>query len=320
VDTAANIETLTAAEIASLTSTLHVTEVQASDASLALTTAQAVAFESADIALSAPMGSTVGVADTAAHLQALTAAQILALTGIGVGDLYSTNANVSYTAAQTAAILSSGLSVTAVGSDTVTEKFADGDYSVFQSGALIQQKTVNADGSYDIAYFDVTGLGYSSYENLYSTAGAKVAQAQDMTNGSGTLVLSGNGLAVSSSSQQQSVTTGSDTFAINPHGIEAITASGTNTETFDYASGFGQSAISGFLATGATHDVVQFELSMFSYLTPTMTQAQDAAAVLAQAMQVGANVAIADSAGDILTLNAITKTTLAANLSDFRFS
>jgi hypothetical protein len=37
-------------------------------------------------------------------------------------------------------------------------------------------------------------------------------------------------------------------------------------------------------------------------------------------MQVGANVAIADSAGDILTLNAITKTTLAANLSDFRFS
>ena len=257
LDAAANIEALTATQIASLASTLHVTQIEASDASLAVTSAQAVAFETAHITLSAPIGDSVGVSDTAAHLEALTAAQIAALTGIGVGSLYSTNANVSYTATQTAAILASGLSVTAAGSDTVTENFANGDYSVYESGALIQQKSINADGSYDIAYFDVTGLGYSSYEKLYNTAGTSAATAENMTNGSGTLILHANDLTMSSSSGQLSVTTGNDTFALNPHANEAITASGVNSETFEYASGFGQSAITGFLATGARHDVVQ---------------------------------------------------------------
>ncbi len=94
---------------------------------------------------------------------------------------------MSYSVAQTAAILSSGLTVAAAGSDTVTENFANGDYSVFENGALITQKSVNADGSYDIAHFDVSGLGYSSYEDIYNASGAHVAEAQDMTSGSGTL-------------------------------------------------------------------------------------------------------------------------------------
>ena len=166
-------------------------------ATLAVTTAQAIAFESAHIALTAPTGSTVEVSDTATHLHALTAAQIAGLPGIGVSELYSTNANVSYATAQTAAIVSSGLSVAAAGSDTVTENFADGDYSVFQGGALIQQKTVNTDGSFDVAYFDLTGVGYSSYEDLYNASGAKVADAQDLTNGSGNLIFYGSGLTVS---------------------------------------------------------------------------------------------------------------------------
>ena len=92
----------------------------------------------------------------------------------------------------------------------MTENFADGDYSVYQSGALIQQKSVNADGNYDIAYFGVTGLGYSSYECLYNTTGTKAATAEDMTNGSGTLLLYANSLTMSSSSGQLSVTTGND--------------------------------------------------------------------------------------------------------------
>ena len=84
--------------------------------------------------MSAPTGSTVEVADTAAHLQALTAAQIAGLPGIGVSELISNNANVSYSVAQTAAILASGLAVAAAGSDTVTETFANGAYSVFENG------------------------------------------------------------------------------------------------------------------------------------------------------------------------------------------
>jgi hypothetical protein len=116
-----------------------------------------------------------------------------------------------------------------------------------------------------------------------------------------------------------SVTTGSDTFAVNPHANESFSATGENNETFEYASGFGQSAITGFLATGTAHDVIQLGVSMFSYLTPTMTLSEDVTALLAQATQVGANVVIADSASDALTLNNVTKATLAANPSDFQF-
>jgi len=141
-----------------------------------------------------------------------------------------------------------------------------------------------------------------------------------MTNGSGNLILSGSGLTVFSSSGQENVTTGSDVFAIKPHAVETMTASGQKSETFDFDSGFGQCAITGFLATGTTHDVIQVDTSMFSYLSPGMTQAQDVAALLANATQVGANLQIADSAGDVLTLNAMIKATLSANPSDFKFT
>jgi len=318
-DTAAHIDGLTAAQIADL-SALHVTKISASDTSVALSVAQAVALEGADISVGAPTGSNVTLSDTAAHLETLTAAQITALPGLGVDELYSTNANVSYTAAQTSAILSRGLEVAATGSDTVTENFANGDDLVYSNGLLIQQKTVNADGSYDIAYANVTGQTYSSYENIYNSAGTRVAEAFDNLNGSGSLTLHGNGLTVTSASGAESLTTGVDTFALNPHSVETITASGTTKDVFVYTPGFGQDAITGFLATGANHDLLQFNASSFSYLTPGESQAADLAAVLGNATQTAAgNTVITDSLGDSLTLNAVAKTTLAANAADFKF-
>ena len=194
--------------------------------------------------MSAPSGDTVLISDTAAHLEGLTASQIDGLTAIGVTGLVSTNANVSYTSAQTAAILSSGLSVSAAGSYTVTENFANGNYSVYQGGQLIQQKSVNPDGSYDIAYFDVTGQTYSSYEDIYNSAGTLVADAQDNVNGSGNLLLYANGLTITSASGSESVTTGSDTFAVNPHSVETTTIrTASQSETFVYGPGFGQDTI-----------------------------------------------------------------------------
>ena len=55
----------------------------------------------------------------------------------------------------------------------------------------------------------MTGLGYSSYESLYDSTGDRVADAQDLTGGSGNLLLYGDGLTVSASSGLASVTTGS---------------------------------------------------------------------------------------------------------------
>ena len=120
--------------------------------------------EVADMKVSAPPAIRSLISETAANLEALTASQITGLPAIGAAGLVSTNANVSYTSTQTAAILSGGLTVSAAGSYTVTENFANGDYSVYQGGQLIQQKSVNPDGSYDITYFNVTGQAYSSYE------------------------------------------------------------------------------------------------------------------------------------------------------------
>ncbi|MGO9954840.1 MAG: beta strand repeat-containing protein, partial [Solirubrobacteraceae bacterium] len=221
-DLASNLATLTQSQIDALPAT-GVTAIAVSNtANLALSVAQAQALETDNLAVQAETGFAVTISDTAANLEGLTASQIDGLTAIGVTGLVSTDANVSYTSAQTAAILSSGLNVSAAGSYTVTENFANGDDSVYQGGQLIQQKFVNPDGSYDIAYFDVTGQTYSSYEDIYNSAGALVADAQDNVNGSGSLILYANGLTITSASGSDSVTTGSDTFAINPHSTETI--------------------------------------------------------------------------------------------------
>jgi len=309
VDTAGDIEGLTANQFAGLAE-LGVKSITAMETSLTLTAAGAVDLENGGISVSVPSGSTAIVSDTAGNLQKLTAAQISGLPGISVTELYSNNANVNFSVAQTSAILASGLTVAATGSDTVTENFATGAYSVFENGLLITQKSVNADGSYDIAHFNVSGLGYSSYEDIYSAAGTRLAEARDMNDGSGALLLYGNGLTVNSGPGQFGATIGADVFALNPHANEAITASGHASEVFAYASGFGQSAITGFAATGASHDVLQVQSAMFS----------DVTTLLNHAVQVGANVQITDPTGDTIILNSVSKTTLAANPSDFRFA
>ncbi len=127
VDTAANIEALTTTQIASLSSSLHVGEVEASDTNVAITTAQTVAFENASVALAAPIGSTVSISDTAAHLQSLTAAQIAAFPLLSITQLNSTDANVSYAAAQTTALQAGGVTLSAAGAHTVTENYANGN-------------------------------------------------------------------------------------------------------------------------------------------------------------------------------------------------
>ena len=239
-DTAAHLGGLTVSQINGLTA-IGVTGVAVSSAAnLTLTVAQAQALGANNLDVTPLTGHTVTISDTAADIAALSAAQLAGFPAIGVTGLVSTDANISYTPDQTAAILSSGLNVSASGSFTVTENFANGNYSVYRGGQLIQQKSVNLDGSYDVANFGVTGLGYSSYEDIYNSAGTLVAEARDMTNGSGNLILDANGLTITSASGSESVTTGSDTFAINPHSVETVTATNMQSETFVYGPGFGQ--------------------------------------------------------------------------------
>jgi hypothetical protein len=317
-DTAANIVKLTAAQIAALPVSGALL-ISASDARLALTVAQAKALEGIGASVLVTAGDTAILSDTAANLVTLTAAHIAALPALGVSALYASNAPVSYNAAQTAAIVASGLAVAAKGASSVTENFADGGYQIYANGVLTQQKIVASDGSYEIAYTHVTGQLYSSDEFLYNASATREAVAYDNLDGTGRILLYGPGLTISASALSESVTLGSNTFALAPHSVESITATGQSSETFAFAAGFGQDTIAGFAATGAGHDILQFAASSFSYLTLGLTQAQDLAAVLSHATISGNSTVISDSFGDSVTLSAVAKTTLTANPADFKF-
>jgi hypothetical protein len=200
------------------------------------------------------------------------------------------------------------------------------DFAIIQNLASAAsstvRRTVNADGSYDLLHSDVTGQVYSSYEDVYNAGGSRVAEARDNKNGTGGITLYGDNLKVAVSSTQEGVQSGPDLFVFNPHfSNEAITqAPGTDDETFVFGPAFGKDAISGFLAAGAHHDTLQFDGSMFSYLTAGMTEAQQVAAVLLHGVSsTAAGAMITDSHGDSLTLDAISKTVLAAHAADFKF-
>ena len=321
-DTAVHLGGLTVSQIDGLTAIGVTGVVVSSAANLTLTVAQAQALEANNLDVTPLTGHTVTISDTAADIAALSAAQLAGLPTIGVTGLVSTDANISYTSDQTAAILSSGLNVSASGSYTVTENFANGNYSVYRGGQLIQQKSVNPDGSYDIANFGVTGLGYSSYEDIYNSTGTLVAEARDMTNGSGNLILYANGLTITSASGSESVTTGSDTFAINPHAVQTVTATNMQSETFVYGPGFGQDTLTGFLETSASHDLLQFSASMFGF-SPPVSQSQqtaDAQALLNNYASGTTNTIITDPQGDALTINNHSVSTFQNNLQDFKFT
>jgi hypothetical protein len=167
------------------------------------------------------------------------------------------------------------------------------------------------DGSYDVAHFDVKGLSYTSYEDIYNSARGQVAEARDMSSGTGTLMLDADHLLISSSARL-GVTTGSDTFEVNSHTSESIVASGRTAETFEYGSGFGHESITGLLASGPSNDVIEFPVAMFKGLSSrsTATQNWDALVSSGAAVQSGANVAITDAARDVLTLNNATTSML----------
>ena len=179
------------------------------------------------------------------------------------------------------------------------------------------------DGSYDVVHSNVTGLSYSSYEDIFSSTGAQLAEARDMIGGAGTLLLNADDLLVSSSSGSLAVTTGSDTFKLNPHTSELIIASGRSGETFEFGAGFGHESITGLLAGGPSSDVIEFPVTMFKGLSSTNTATQNWNALLSSgaAVQSGANVTITDPAQDVLTLNNVTTSMLSNHASEvFKFA
>ncbi len=124
-DTAAGIETLTAPEITALLSPVGspgftVSAIEATDAPVVLTVAQAVALEGGpgerSLGVVAPVGDSVTIADRAAAIETLTPLQIQTLS---VTAIRATDASIVFTAAQAEAIVSR-VYVSAPVDDTVT--------------------------------------------------------------------------------------------------------------------------------------------------------------------------------------------------------
>jgi len=122
---------------------------------------------------------------------------------------------------------------------------------------------------------------YTSSAPVSNTVHTYTAQELDST---GHVVASSTGSAILGSSTGGTTltsTAGNDIFVDPGH-----------SDTFVFAPNFGQDTVSGFKASGPSHDVIQFSKSVFDSF----------ADVLAHATQSGHNVVIADAAGDTLTL------------------
>ena len=140
--------------------------------------------------------------------------------------------------------------------------------------------TNGVDGLLDNVAVSTTVPEPSSYATAYDKSGTEFAEAMDMTDGSGVLTVSADGVTVWSAANALSATREADPFAFTAHSNESIIANGVDWETFAYGSGFGQSAITGFQASGDGSDLIQFSASMFDGLSNSNTAAQNWADLL----------------------------------------
>ena len=205
-DLASNIAALTLKEINSLSAT-GVSRIAISNAAnLTLTVAQALALEANSLKVKAESGFSVAISDTAANLEGLTASQISGLSTIGVTGLVSNNADVSYTSAQTAAILSSGLNVSASGSFTVTEHATNLQNETFVYGPGFGHDTIigflEASPGNDVLQFSDSMFGFSSSSSQTADAHALLSNFASGTTNTTITDLQGDTLTINNHSIQ----------------------------------------------------------------------------------------------------------------------
>ncbi len=194
------------------------------------------------------------------------------------------------------------------------------------NGAALTETKVQTPtgGMTEYAYNNVNGKSYSSYVSFQvADDGFTVVGAEDLNLSStkDELRLYDPGLTVTRGGGAETLQLG--TGAADPlsyHATQTIDATSSGSENFIFATGFGSETIQGFAASGTTPDTIQLATSSFSYLTASMTQAQDLAAVLAKSTENATGLRIADSHGDSLTLAGLTAATIAANPSVIKFA
>jgi hypothetical protein len=320
-DTSANIEALTATEIAGLEGTGI-----AAITSASLNVTLALALEGTTLKVSPASGKTVTLSDAAANIEGLSAAEIIGLETIGVTAIAATGASVALSVAQAAALETAALKVSAPSGKTVTLSDTVNDIEALTPTEIAGLKAIGVAGiaatdaslvlsAADAAAIETAGLTVSAPSGdtvSVSDTAANVAAHQSQLSA---LAATGEIAWI-----EQLNTDGSHTFSSIENGT---TTAGTGADdTFVFAPSFGHDVIANFAASGATHDVLEFSASSFSYLTKGETQAADWAALLLRAVSsTAAGAMITDSKGDTVTLDKVAEATLAlaANAGDFKF-
>ena len=188
--------------------------------------------------------------------------------------------------------------------------------------ALTYKQVTTATGApTEYAYSNVQGRAYTTYESFYGS-GYENLEADDLNLSSSTneLMLYDPTQTVTRGGGAETLTVGTGGDPLTCHPIETIDATTSTGEQFVFSSGFGHETINGFSAAGATPDSIQLAKSAFSYLTASMTQAEDLAAALSHAARSGSGLTITDTHGDSLTLAGVTPSTVAANPAMIQFA
>ena len=219
IDTAVNIEALSAPQIASL-ALMPVEQIQAVDNSVSLSAAQAIALEAGDVVVTAPSSDTVTLMDTVANLEGLTGAQLSALTGIGVTavTVADTAANLlAVTSADTAALAAVNAAIGASGQpnyeviDTAENVLAN--FNALQSDAAVS--TIDVTNSFDTTSALLINAGPGLELSDGSTNfGGPVSGAGTLQMESGTFELNDN-LQISVSTWSLADLNSSDTASIS---------------------------------------------------------------------------------------------------------
>jgi serralysin len=135
--------------------------------------------------------------------------------------------------------------------------------------------------------------------------------------GSGDFIGTGNGLA-----NTMTGGAGNDTLAgqggadrLNGGAGNDTLSGGAGADTFVFQANFGKDVVTDFAATGANHDLLELDHSMFSQYA-TIEDLLASASVA----QVGANVVITADANDSITLQSVSLATLGAHPEDLHFA
>ncbi|MGD1015270.1 MAG: C2 family cysteine protease [Roseiarcus sp.] len=171
-DTAADIEKLTAGQIAGLVG-VGVMAIAATDTSVLLSVAQAAALEAATLKVSVLAGKTVTLSETAAAIEALTSSRISALAAIGVTAVAATDASVLLSVAEAAELEGAGIRVGAPSGKTVTLSDAASNIeSLLTTGEIADLKAIGVSG---VAASDASVTLSVAQAQALETAGLKVS-------------------------------------------------------------------------------------------------------------------------------------------------